>query len=213
MTGDFFEVINSFDDDEFENHSLILTNAALISNNLNLTVQLRKLDSSAPQTWELDCLGVREHRIKLGECQERFYLRSEHVVLWAHVKPVVSLYFNGNAQDPLAIVGALYDQHCKLVNGWMPFDRWFNMASTLAALIRAGHGQLAEGPEPLIRGYERVLQEHGIGTSTFSRDPKFWNGTRWVPSTDQLVALICGRMYIVASDVHSKLRLPEVNTT
>lgn len=212
MSGDFFEVINSFDDDEFENHSLALTNAALSGNNLRLTVELRRLDNSAVQSWELDCLNVREHSVKLGRCRDKFHLRSEHVVLWPHVNTVVSLYFNGNAADPFAIVGALYEQHCKLIDDWMPFHRWFNLATTLVDLIRVGYGQLAEGPEPLIRGYEKVLQDHGIRTSTLSRAPAYWDGSQWVPSTDQLVALICGRMYVVASRVQSNPRLPKADT-
>ena len=69
----------------------------------------------------------------------------------------------------------------------------------LEKLIDSGYGQLAEGAERVIIGYQKVLQQCGFKSSYLSRSPKRWDNEKgWMDEDDNLQVLIIGKSYIVA---------------
>lgn len=51
------------------------------------------------------------------------------------------------------------------MEGWIPFQKYFNSDLRLSELIGGSFGMLADGPEPLVLAYEEVMQSYGIATS------------------------------------------------
>jgi hypothetical protein len=99
--------------------------------------------------WEVVCSGVKEHSLSLGYCYD-LQCSADHVLVMQLTAPQTSTSFYGRVEEPLVIVGALYECHRKLSCGWIPFHRFFNSGVELPELIGGGFGMLAEGPAPLI---------------------------------------------------------------
>jgi hypothetical protein len=209
MSDDLFERLKAMDDDD--EYSLHLVSASKSGLDLQLEVELRDHSTGKIECWNVQCLSEREHVLQLGICQHDIELSSDHVLLWPHATPTLSLYFHGSTTDPATVVGALHACHISLSGGWFEFGRWFNSAPTLASLIDAGHGLLADGPEPLIKGYAQVMEQFGFRTSTLSRPPVYWEGASWTESIGPLVALVSRPTYVIAAEVRSQ-RVPVVKT-
>ena len=115
-------------------------------------------------TWQVLCSGVKEDSLSLGNHSD-FQLFDDHVLLWPHLSLRTSTSFYGKVENPLAVVGALYQRHREIVGEWIPFHRFLNSDIGLTELIAGGFGMLAEGPEPLILAYEEVMRAQGFSTS------------------------------------------------
>jgi len=96
-------------------------------------------------------------------------MATDHVLLWQYNKPHAYVSFYGEAMQPLAVVGALFERHTDLVGSWIPFQRYLN-GGRLSELIAGRYGLLAQGPEPLIFAYEEVMQQHGFSTAHHASD-------------------------------------------
>jgi hypothetical protein len=201
MSVDLFETIDALDGDD--DYYLNLVRASWGGSDLELAVDLH-LHNGSVEKWMVTCQSVREHVVRLGYCDHDPDVTSDHVVLWPHITPTVSLYFHGTASDPAAVVGTLHNTHTDFVGRWVRFERWFNSHMPLPKLIAAGHGLLAEGPEQLIKAYERVMQSFGFQTSTLSRPPVYWEGRHWVESTGPLVAFVSEPTYAIATTIRSE---------
>ncbi len=140
--------------------------------------------------WVVRCNNVIAHQIIIGNAYD-LALESEHVLLWEHQKPRVAIsFFTEFVEHPLSVVGQLYRAHMDLAGEWIPFDRYFNMPEKLDELIAGRHGLLAEGPEPLMQVYERILEENGFQTTNRTILPNGHEG---------ISILIFGDSYIIAS--------------
>src|SRR5262245_11716220 len=106
MTNDLIGRIEAMDDDD--EYSLYLVGASMSRSDLELKVELRKHSEGTIENWRVRCASEREHVIKLGHCQHDIALSTDHVLLWPHVTPTLSLYFHGTTNDPAMVVGALY---------------------------------------------------------------------------------------------------------
>ena len=148
--------------------------------------------------WQVTCSGVRDHSLSLGLGEELRW-SDDHVLLWAHTKRKLSLYFSGTGENSDTIIGALYSQHERLTKGWIPFQRFLNPNMDLTKLIKGGSGMLAEGPQPLMLAYEDVLQKFGfVASHVDAGEPAYWNGETWREEREKVSALIVDRSYIVA---------------
>jgi hypothetical protein len=155
--------------------------------------------------WQVTCSGLREHSLSLGYA-DKFQLTDDHVLLWAHTKRKLSTYFSGTCTDADAVIGALYQCHHELTDGWIPFHRFLNPNVNIARLLTGGSGIFAEGAEPLMLAYEDVLRKFGFTVSHVDAgEPAFWNGETWLEQREKLSVLIVDRSYIVAEIFTAKM--------
>lgn len=172
-----------------------------------ITLSLEILSVQYPDIhphWQVTCLGVREDSLSLGLAEE-FRLIDDHVLLWAHTKRKLSIYFSGTCETPDSVIGALYNRHWELTKGRIPFQRFLNPHVDLTKLISGGSGMLAEGPEPLMLAYEDALQGCGFSASHIDAgEPAYWDGETWLEEREKLSVLLIDKSYIVAEKFSAK---------
>src|SRR5262245_12786527 len=158
---------------EFEEYgTLDLVGVRTITNVLTLTFDFDiRADKEEHQSWEVDCIGLLEHQVFLGECND-FDLSRDHPLLWPYIYPEASLSFYGEADDPLSVFGALNERHLELVSDWIPFARFMNHNSL--EMIRGRYGMLAKGPTPLVEGYAQVLERFRISSKVTEPKPEYY---------------------------------------
>lgn len=152
-----------------------------------LTVQTDE-DPELPRNVRITCLSYKETNLA-PRYYETLHLSDDHVLLWHYNLPRVVTSFRGHVEEPLAVVGALYERHLELVGRWIPIMKYFNVAPSLSELIRGGFGMLAEGPEPLVLAYEEVLASYGVSVAHHQSAP---------PQNKTLSALIFDDSYVIA---------------
>jgi hypothetical protein len=185
---------------DFEDYGFLrLTSAE--SNRETLRLSLHITGDEYPdvhQNWQVLCSAVKEHSLSLGNHSD-LKLFDDHVLLWPHLARRTSTSFYGKVENPLAVIGALYERHKELVDEWLPFDRFLNSDIGLPELISGGFGMLAEGPEPLVLAYEEVMRAHGFSTSHLDpTKPVYWGGHEWIGQTTAAFVLILDDSYVVA---------------
>ena len=121
-------------------------------------------EADIPSNVVVTCYTFRESNLAPGHYTELEFSQ-DHVLLWHYNQPYALLSFYGKTDNPLAIVGALFEAHTALVGSWIPFQKYLNTGLGLSTLIEGSHGLLADGPEPLIIAYEEVMHKHGISAS------------------------------------------------
>ncbi len=143
---------------EFENDGhIVLRHVSNDQNNIVLLINIKTgVDDAPDQRWQITCVDVRAHRLALQAYCD-INISNDYVLLWPYLMPQTAISFYGHIDDPLPIIGALYQQHIEFVGTWIPFDRFLNKASSFAMLLRGTAGMLAEGPEQLMLAYEAVL--------------------------------------------------------
>ena len=150
------------------------------------------------QDWQVLCSAVKEDSLSLGDHSALQFL-DDHVLLWPHLARRTSTSFYGKAENPLAVIGALYQRHKELVGEWLPFHRFLNSDIALPDLISGGFGMLAEGPEPLVLAYEDVMRTNGFSTSHLDpTKPVYWGGNEWLGQKAPAFVLILDDSYVVA---------------
>ena len=102
-------------------HLLILAQTNLLTLTFDFHI---RADKHEYQSWEVDCVGLLEHQMFLGECDD-FDLSHDHPLLWPYIYPRASVSFYGEAEQALAVFGALYQRHLEL-SDWIPFGRFMN---------------------------------------------------------------------------------------
>src|SRR5215510_4960195 len=100
---------------EGEYEYIVLTNVRQDQDKLTLTLSFFADDYINPkQVWDIECVDLLAHEVTLGY-PEGLELSYHHVLLWPYLYPTARLSFHGGVQDPLAVVGALYQRHEALV--------------------------------------------------------------------------------------------------
>ena len=185
---------------DFEDHgSLCLRTVESDEDTLSLVLHITADEyPEVHPTWEVACFGVKEDSLSLGTHFD-FQLFDDHVLLWPHMSRRSSTSFYGKVENPLAVVGALYQRHRELVGEWIPLHRFLNSGVALTELIAGGFGMLAEGPEPLILAYEDVMRAQGFSTSHLDpTKPVYWGGNEWLDQKRPAAVLIFDESYVVA---------------
>ena len=111
--------------------------------------------------WELRFTGVIDYLLAAISCCGLQISRGRHPAVRQYVDPPVTLRFGAPPEDADRVVGQLWAAHRRLVDDWIPFDRYLNMKLPLAGLLSSGSGRLATGPGFLLRAYASVLRRHG----------------------------------------------------
>jgi len=195
-------ITNEIDFEDFG--SLALTAAEANGDTLRLSLHITGDEyPEIHQNWQVLCSRVREDSLSLGDHYELQFF-DDHVLLWPHLALRTSTSFYGKPDNPLAVVGALYQRHKELVGEWLPFQRFLNSEIGLPELVSGGFGMLADGPEPLVLAYEEVMRSHGFTTSHLDpRKPVYWGGNRgddgyqWIEQKAPAFVLILDDSYVV----------------
>jgi hypothetical protein len=161
-----------------------------------------RADDDEYQSWEVDCVGLLEHQVLLGECSN-FYLSRDHPLLWPYIYPQASISFYGEAEDPLAVFGALNERHIKLVNDWIPVGRFLNQNSL--EIIRGRYGMLAEGPTPLVDAYAQVLERFKISSKVANPKPAYYTNDEFSGLAEVGVLILHKGCYFVATSFNERL--------
>jgi len=195
---------------EFEEYgTLDLAGVRVEGNVLTLSLNLTTGgDSDAYQSWEVECVGFLEQQLSLGQC-EGFDLQYDHILLWLYIYPEASVSFYGKADDPLAVVGALYKRHLELVGNWIPFGRFMN--GNTVEMIRGRYGLLAKGPIPLVEPYRRVLEGFNISAQTTEPKPAYYTNDEFSGLAEVAVLIFTKGSYVVAPKFNARrLREAEI---
>ena len=185
---------------DFEDHgSLRITRVEADGDALRLSLHITDDEyRDIPPNWEVLCSMVREQSLSLGD-HYGLELFDDHVLLWPHLALRTSTSFYGKVENPLTVIGALYQRHKELVGEWFPLHRFLNSNIGLPELISGGFGQLAQGPEPLVLAYEEVMRSQGFSTSHLDpTKPVYWGGNEWVGQKAPAFVLILDDSYVVA---------------
>jgi hypothetical protein len=183
---------------EFEEYgALNLVGARTETDLLKLSFDLHiRTDKHECQSWEVDCVGLLEHHMFLGEC-DNFDLRHDHPLLWPYIYPKASVSFYGEAENPLVVFGALYQRHLELVRDWIPFGRFMNGNSL--EMIRGRYGMLAEGPTPLVEAYAQVLERFQISSKVAEPKPAYYTNDELSGLREVGVLILSKTCYFVAT--------------
>ena len=194
MLNDLISLTHSPEFDEYG--TLDLTRVRAEGNVLTLSLNLNTGDDSdAYQSWEVECVDFLEQELSLGQC-EGLDLQFDHVLLWSYIYPEASVSFYGEADDHLAVVGALYERHLELVGDWIPFGRFMN--GNIVQMIRGRYGMLAAGPLPLVESYSQVLESFNIGTKIAEPKPAYYTNDEFSGMAEVAVLILKKRCYVVA---------------
>jgi hypothetical protein len=193
---ELFEIIHST---EFQESQAILDLARVRMEGDILFLSFNLINGDAfdeqDQAWEVECAGVLDHSLTLGNCWE-FSLHDDHSLLWQHIHPECSVSFHGDCSNAEAIVGELYKRHIELVGQWIPFKRLLN--GNPVDMVRGGYGMFAEGPKPLMEAYASVFESAGIKAGV-SEPRQRWSPGDLFTSADEIEVLVLGdRSYVVA---------------
>lgn len=161
MLGDLLAIVGSREFDE-AGGVLRVRAAAFSERGLSIDLELRVEAESAE--WLLTCEESAQHRL-CGGFISTLQVESEHPLLWRFNKPQRAIYFRGTTASPHALIGAIAEAHVDMVGNWLPLDAFLNSGVRLSELLAGGHGLFADGPQPVLDAYERVLTEHGLAVS------------------------------------------------
>jgi len=189
--------------------TLDLGEARVEGNVLTLSINLNTgSEYDAYQSWEVECVDFLEHGLSLGPC-EGFDLQYDHILLWSYIYPEASVSFYGEAHDPLAVLGALYERHHELAGNWIPFSRFMN--GDTAELIRGRYGMLANGPVPLLESYVQFLEGFNIGASLTEPKPASYTNDELSGLEEVAVLILKEGSYVVAPKFNAhRLRESEI---
>ena len=172
------------------------------SNVLTLSFDFNiRTDKEDHRSWEVDCVGLLEHQVCLGECNN-FDLHHDHPLLWPYIYPEASVSFYGEAEDPLAVFGALNERHLELVNDWIPFGRFMNQ--NCLEMIRGRYGMLAKGPTPLVEAYAQVLERFKIGSKVTEPKPAYYTNDEFSGLAEVGVLILNKGCYFVATSFNER---------
>jgi hypothetical protein len=194
-----------------EHGGLAIASARRTGDDLALEIRVVEPDASE-EVWAVTAGDVREHRIEFA-WTDGLALAEDHPLLWPHVGEQAQLFFAARPQDPLAMVGRLYERHRRETQGWLPFDRFTNQVMEIGPLLGAGSGLLASGPVRLLTAYAEELAASAVPFSVAGHRPaKLWKpasdafmaGGQFVVGDQLLKVLTVGDSYVVARSFAAK---------
>ncbi len=126
-------------------------------------------------------------------------LLDEHPYLWSFNEMRASLFIKRRAQDPNALFVAISGILRKITGTFEPVDSALNQGMDLEQLCRLDNGLFAEGPVPLLKAYQKVLEAAGCGPYIFGEEePKRWDGSQWASTKGNSKVLLFGNSWIIA---------------
>ena len=196
-----FEIKSILREAEFEQNGGIQINSVSWINPDTLRLTLY-IDTGSPEqdtlVWTIDCLGVRRERIELYWTDD-IHLETDHPLLWPFILDQATLYFTDLDTTHATILGQLYLAQQSLTRGFFPLDRFLNDYFLRDNSEPMTHGQLAEGPMPVLETFRDVLIQHGAKTNIVNRRrPQRWTGSVYESESSSLEILLMGDSFVVA---------------
>ncbi|MCE9577176.1 MAG: hypothetical protein K8W52_28770 [Deltaproteobacteria bacterium] len=153
-----------------------------------------------PTYWELRTAAGVRYRVHFRDRRgDRFAaadypgiaLVTEHPLLALRDAPSGSLFFNGTPADPAAVAATLDATVRAVTDGWRALADYADLGRDVEVALRAGHGVLMTGPEPVCSAVAAALATAGVTTSTLGYAASSHRPCR---------ALILGRSYLLAQE-------------
>lgn len=199
MLDELIAFTHSYEFEEYGTVDLVAVRKTPDVFTLSLEVSVRS-KTNFHQLWEVDCLGVLEHRVSIGACND-IDLSYDHPLLWPYIYPEASISFYG-AADHRLVVGALYEQHLKLVGDWIPFRQFMN--GNPIEMVRGRYGMLAEGPTPLMQAYAQVLESFKIDCGITEPKPAYYTNDEFSGLAEVGVLILDKDCYFVAPSFNER---------
>lgn len=187
---------------EFEEYGRILVSSCETSHS-EITFEISVVSDSAnesltPSSWTITCQEYRRFRLAERAVTDLAVV-DDHVVIAACDEKRYDLYFAGQPPNPFESVGRLTSAHRAAAQDWIPLSEFLNPALPPCDLFMTRGGLVAHAPHRIVQRYLQALREGGLDAYvTNERDPKRWDGARWVPESEILSAMIFGNNYVVA---------------
>ena len=166
---------------------------------------LRELDDGTPSRdrWMIECSGVRSCRFTSADISSTLRLDPADPRVLEHGDTTQNLYYRGAARAH-ELVAELEEAHVELAGKTIPFRRYLN--GEPLPLLATPYGLLADGPSFLLKEYQRVVEKHGLETSsTRTSPPRFWNGHAHQEQVRPLTGYRFASVEIVAEHVAAKV--------
>ena len=196
---DLLKIITSVDYEDYG--SLQLIEVERRDGDLSFVLDVKADEEpELPRNIRIICHSWRESNVSPRHYYD-LTVTEDHVLLWHYTRPHALTSFYGQVEDPLAVVGALYERHFELVEQWVPFHKYLNSGLPLSELIRGSFGMLADGPDQLVLAYDEVMQRFGFSTShheSRAADQMRWNGETWVQDSSPLSIMFLDESYVIA---------------
>lgn len=193
--------------DEADEHDVALVEAVSTSERgLRLVLDARRTyDIHAPRSrWQIDCGGVAESRLELGEWAE-LSVDLDHALSWDFQYRREAIYLAGAVERPAALAADLLEHDERLLSPGRS-RRWLNAMVPLRSLIDGGHGLVACGPLPAIELYGRLMAAHGARCARLREaDPDLPREIAdAVAAGDGLQTLLLDDSYVVAARLEAR---------
>lgn len=170
-------------------HRMRIVSARWSPDGLTLRAEVDQEDERH-SSWRLRFADVLDYTLEdVSNCGLNVW-HNDHRAIQQYTDPHEELYFAAPPRNADEAVGALWSAHVRLVDDWIPFDRYLR---GFAALLQAGNGLVAKGPSFLIDAYARVLDEQGCVTSRLK--------SRRQTAVRHAVLAHFGNSYVVAGSI------------
>ena len=135
---------------------------------LILTIQVTYEDDDEKlQVWKVTCKDFKDHKLNVNYFEE-FEVLDEHVLLWEYNSNSANLFFKGQCNEIIQVIGDLFLSHSNIVDGQIHLEKYLNINDNnvdLLGLLKQGEGLFSKGPSNLIKVHEKILSAHGYRTS------------------------------------------------
>ncbi len=108
--------------------------------------------------FKITCHGVKESNVHPSASGELEFTDS-HQLLWNHNEPHGYLYYSSEPENRYEILGRIWVAHERLLGGWRSLKEYANTYNKgqLIEFCQGSHGQLAQGPKPLMEVYQDAV--------------------------------------------------------
>ncbi len=188
----------SAEGDAPEDVDTFIRSFALIDDELRIQLELRS-NYLASSAWVVETQGMRGFEFShLWGC-DLPELVTEHPALLRFSEPESVLHFRGSSPSPLAILGALYQQHLSVVGDWLRFSDGVSTSMFSTAPWLKEHGIVATGPVSVLESYKSVLESYGLLCSIPpGRAPGRFRDGKWDLGDIPVKCLLIGSNWVVA---------------
>lgn len=181
------------EENEPEDVSIQILKADFENGDLNIKIRVSHIDHVFE--WKISAINYYTSRLSFNPANT-IEILLDHPLLWFYLDIQSELYFNGICKNIDQLFVDLYQVHYRFFKGLMEFENTINCTSSFNNLITSKIGQLAKGPNLLMREYSIVLQKHGIDYSIIGeRIP--WKGEK---EFGKPKVLFIDDSYIIAGD-------------
>jgi len=103
---------------------------------LILTIQVTYEDDDEKlQVWQVTCEDFKDHKLNVNYFEE-FEVLDEHVLLWEYNSNSANLFFKGQCNEIIQVIGDLFLSNSNIVDGQIHLEKYLNITSLLKNSIK-----------------------------------------------------------------------------